>query len=99
MKTFLALAAVASLALAACGPLPAAPTPNSDPAAATAALEGMGYTNVTNVRPLNQFDHETCTQEEAVYCNSFTATDRRGFQVWGVVVEETDGELEVEHND
>lgn len=86
--------AVASLATA-CGPLP---TPNSDPAAATEALTQMGYTNIANVTPLNTFT-EACSRNESLYCNHFVADDRRGVRVSGTVVEENDGELEVDHQD
>lgn len=96
MKTFAFIISAATLALVACGPTP---TPASDPVAATKALEQSGYTNVADVRQVNGFDMENCTQEEALYCNTFVATDRRGVRVAGVVVEEIDGELEIDHFD
>lgn len=97
MKKIALFAAVLAVSMvAACGPMP---TPNSDPVAAEKALTDSGYTQVANIRPVNQFDIETCTQEESLYCNTFEATDRRGVRVAGVIVEEIDGELEIDHFD
>lgn len=87
--------ALATAALAACGPMP---TPRSNPEAARKALTSAGYTNITEIAPLNGFS-ENCDPQESTYCNYFVATDRRGIRVSGTVAEEIDGELEIDHND